>query len=113
MLYFKIFSGCGVFDFIGLNKLIYLLCFEIWEYERLLIFDWLIILGISFYFWIFLEVFLFFVVLVLIEIIDVVDDVIGWEGVVVVYFCWSKVEIKSFFCRYKEYYKYLFYIKII
>lgn len=94
LLYFKIFSGCGVFDFIGLNKLINLLCFEIWEYERLLIFDWLIILGISFYFWIFLEVFLFFVVLVLIEIVDVVDDVIGWEGVVVVYCCWSKVEIK-------------------
>lgn len=28
------------------------------------------------------------------ETVDVVDDVIDWEGVVVVYSCWSKAEIK-------------------
>lgn len=42
----------------------------------------------------FLAVPLLFVVLVSMETVDVVDDVIDWEGVVVVYSCWSKAEIK-------------------
>lgn len=101
--YFKILSGCGASDFTGSNKSTYLLCFEIWEHERSLIFDWLTISGTSLYFRTFLEVPLLFVVLVSIETVDVVDDVIGRDGVVVVYSCWSKAEIKIVFFADIEY----------
>lgn len=112
--YFKILSGCGASDFTGSNKSTYLLCFEIWEHEGSLIFDWLTISGTSLYFRTFLEVPLLFVVLVSIETVDVVDDVIGREGEVVVYSCWSKAEIKIVFLQTCiEYHKHLFYTKII
>lgn len=92
--YLRILSGCGASDFTGSNKSTYLLCFVIWQHVGSLIFAWLSISETSLYFRTFLAVPLLSVLLVSMETVEVVDDVIDWEGVVVVYSCWSKAEIK-------------------
>lgn len=92
--YFKILSGCGASDFTESNKSTYLLCFEIWQQGRVINICSIVNTRNKSLLFTFLAVPLLFVVLVSMETVDVVDDVIDWEGVVVVYSCWSKAEIK-------------------